>query len=381
MPKVELMFFDAGGGHRNAANALRLAAREQCRDWDIDMVHVGQKLEPVDFFKNIFGIAGEDVYNIVLRRGWTLGSSYLLRVTQAIIQSRAIGVRKLLAAHFRESKPDLVVSLIPNFNRQLHKALRKSCPDVPFVTVLTDISDFPPHFWIERQPQYLVCGSDRAVQQAYSLGYRSEEVYQSSGMIVHPRFYQQKEIDRREERRKLGLDPDLPTALVLFGGQGNKVMLEIFERLQRSNLQLQVIFICRRNERLMKRFMERRSRFPVLIEGFTKEIPYYMQVSDFLIGKPGPGSISEALLMGLPVIVQQNAWNLPQERYNATWVQERNVGIVLRRFRYITEAVSDLLTNGKLAELQANTRAIENRSVYETLDYLAEIMTRGPVRR
>ena len=30
------------------------------------------------------------------------------------------------------------------------------------------------------------------------------------------------------------------------------------------------------------------------VVGFTSEIPYYMVLSDFFIGKPGPGSISEA---------------------------------------------------------------------------------------
>ena len=40
--------------------------------------------------------------------------------------------------------------------------------------------------------------------------------------------------------------------LVLFGGYGSKVMLEIAERLDRSKLDLQLIFICGRNEKLAK---------------------------------------------------------------------------------------------------------------------------------
>ena len=43
---------------------------------------------------------------------------------------------------------------------------------------------------------------------------------------------------------------------------------------------------------------------PMFVEGFTKEVPYYMRLSDFFIGKPGPGSISEALAMKLPVLVE-----------------------------------------------------------------------------
>jgi hypothetical protein len=74
------------------------------------------------------------------------------------------------------------------------------------------------------------------------------------------------------------------------------------------------------------------TRNPMLVEGFTSEIPYYMALSDFFIGKPGPGSISEALAMKLPVIVERNSWTMPQERYNAEWVLEKQVGIVLHSF-------------------------------------------------
>ncbi len=47
-------------------------------------------------------------------------------------------------------------------------------------------------------------------------------------MILSPRFYDYAEIDRTEERKKLGLDPDRMTGLVLFGGQGaRRKMLRI----------------------------------------------------------------------------------------------------------------------------------------------------------
>ena len=71
------------------------------------------------------------------------------------------------------------------------------------------------------------------------------------------------------------------------------------------------------------------------MEGFTSEIPYYMHLSDFFVGKPGPGSISEAMHMQLPVVVERNAWTLPQERYNTDWIREMQVGVVLPSFREI----------------------------------------------
>ena len=90
-----------------------------------------------------------------------------------------------------------------------------------------------------------------------------------------------------------------------------------------------------------------------------------MRLSDFFIGKPGPGSISEALHMGLPVILERNNLTMPQERYNTDWVQEHEVGVVIREFRRIADAVRFLLEDGRLERFRENARCLNNRAVYE----------------
>jgi 1,2-diacylglycerol 3-beta-galactosyltransferase len=101
-----------------------------------------------------------------------------------------------------------------------------------------------------------------------------------------------------------------------------------------------------------------------------------MHLSDFFIGKPGPGSISEAIAMKLPVIVERNAWNLPQERYNCEWVREQDVGLVLRNFRGIDAAVKELLEPATYARMRANAAAQSNRAVFEIPDMLESILSR-----
>jgi UDP-N-acetylglucosamine:LPS N-acetylglucosamine transferase len=150
-----------------------------------------------------------------------------------------------------------------------------------------------------------------------------DHVLRASGMIVHPRFYQVPPIDREAERRRLGLDPEIPTGLVIFGGQGSVLMREIAQRLEDSTLKVQLIFICGRNRALADDLRRRRSRCGRVVIGFTEEVPFFMQVADFFIGKPEPGNLSEALLMKLPVIVERNARTMPQERYNVDWVLEK----------------------------------------------------------
>ena len=108
------------------------------------------------------------------------------------------------------------------------------------------------------------------------------------------------------------------------------------------------------------------------IEGFTFEIPYFMRQADFFIGKPGPGSVSEALACGLPVIVVCNAWTLPQERYNADWIQSNNFGIVLRSFGDIGNAVTEMLEFS--AMFRYKVAEYSNRAVFEVVDILQQII-------
>jgi len=374
MPRIEFVFFDAGGGHRAAVSALESAIRSRRRPWEIRLTNLQEVLDPLDPLKRVSGVRIQDSYNAMLRRGWTLGSAPLLRVLQSGIRLSHRRILRALEARWRETRPDLLVSCVPNFNRALRESYRNVFPGRPFVTILTDLADYPPHFWIEREPQHFICGSRLAVEQAGALGHPPERVFRVSGMILNPRFYEAQLVDRRRERQRLGLDPDLPTALVLFGGHGSKAMLEIAHRLDHSGLALQLILICGRNQPLERALRGESSRLPRVVEGFTPKVCDYMRLADFFIGKPGPGSLSEALAMRLPVIVTANAWTLPQERYNARWITENEVGIVLPNFRKIESAVAQMIDPSALARFRANAAKLENRALFEIPDILDRLL-------
>jgi 1,2-diacylglycerol 3-beta-galactosyltransferase len=377
--RLELVYFDAGGGHRAAANALREVMERERRPFDIQPMNLQELLDSMDVFRWLTGLRLQDVYNLMLKKGWTLGSPQLMLGMHLVIRLFHRKQVKMLEAHWRESRPDLVVSLVPNFDRAIGESLRRAAPGTPLVTILTDLADYPPHFWIERQPQYFICGSDRAVEQARAMGHAEERVLRASGMILSPRFYEIAPLSaegRAAARRALGFDPAAPVGLVLFGGQGAEVMLDIARRLPGR----QLILICGHNQKLrarLEQLTQMTRRAPVFIEGFTKEIPRYMQLADYFIGKPGPGSISEAVFMRLPVIVDCNAWTLPQERYNAVWVREQGVGIVLDNFRHVRSAVDQLLDSAAYASFRAATERQQNRAVFEIPEMLERVMDGG----
>jgi hypothetical protein len=375
LQKIHVIFHDAGGGHRNAAVALQTIATQEQRPWQVELVQFQELTDRFDVLRRLTGIRIQEQYNVLLQNGWTLGSVYLLRLLQATIRLFHRPLVNLLENFWREKPADLLVSVIPHFNREICESWSKVYPGRPFVTLITDLADFPPRFWIEPlKEQYVIAGTERAADQARALGHDEAHIFRTSGMILRPDFYAADNSDPIALRKELGLRPDLTTAIVLFGGHGSKVMYDIASRLDAADAPLQLILICGRNEELAAKFKGHPWRMPVKVIGFTKEIHKLMRAADFLIGKPGPGSIAEAMVRKLPVLIECNSWTLPQERYNAEWVAEKRVGIVLRNFREVVSGVQRMLDPVTLAEFRKNVGALENRAIFEIPEILEKLL-------
>lgn len=370
MKKVYFMIYDMGAGHRSTANALTEVVEKRGLPWQIQIV---------DVFKEVFNQnINHHIYNeLILKKKWAklINDPFLVPLFKLQIRLRHRTWRNQLRQYWHKQQPDLVVSLLPLVNRVLFESLQAELPQTPFVTSITDFADCPPNFWIEPQKQLLICPSEQTVQQAKSSGYLEKSIFQTSGVVIHPRFNEPGTIDPSVERQRLGLDPDLPTGLVIFGSYGSKEMIEIAKRLERSSLNLQLIYICGRNEQLAKELRNLPSRFPKHVEGFTKQIPYYMDLCDFFIGKPGSVGVSEAIARNLPVITECNhTTTLFQERASADWLSKHEFGIVVEDFCEITQAVTQLIAPENLPRYQANVAAYHNQAVFEVVDILANIL-------
>ncbi len=363
MRTLTIVFHHAGGGHRNAAEALRSTLTAQTAPWNVTLLDIQQLLDPFDLIRRATGFRIQDTYNLILRRGWTRFTPQLLKVLQTTIRVYHAPIVKTLRTYWAEHPTDMVLSLIPHFNREIAESVRTELPGAPFVTVLTDLADYPPRFWIEKESEYIIVGTERGHQQALAMGHASDHIFNASGMILKPKFYDHTAVDRTAERQRLGLEPDTPTGIVLFGGHGARVMFDITKKLDASRVDAQLILICGHNLKLAAELKALKTRKPKLVEGFTTNVEYYMALSDFFIGKPGPGSISEALQFHLPVIIECNSKTLPQERYNAEWVAEKGYGIVVDSFRDIAPAVQKLIGRSTFKEFRRRTFTYENRAL------------------
>ena len=121
--RLDFIFFDAGGGHRSAANALKAVIEKQERPWEIRLVNLQEILDPLDIFRKYTGVRMQDVYNLMLQKGWTLGSAQGTALMHGLIHMYHGGQVRLLKEFWKQGERDLVVSLIPNFNRALRESL------------------------------------------------------------------------------------------------------------------------------------------------------------------------------------------------------------------------------------------------------------------
>src|SRR5580658_4084117 len=119
LKNIDLIYINAGGGHRSAATALEMAIREQGRDWHVRLVNLFEVLDPQDVFRRTTGVTPEHYYNVRLARGWTLGLAQELRILQALIRLSHKSLISQLRRYWQRTRPDMVVSLVPNFNRAM----------------------------------------------------------------------------------------------------------------------------------------------------------------------------------------------------------------------------------------------------------------------
>lgn len=369
------MYGNGGGGHKATAIAVK-EILENCSD--SHLLHV----ELIDASKIAGATFGDWLYNVLL----SLNAVSVIEAMHAALHTFIFPIaqpclRRAFRAHFAKT-PDIrcVVSFVPILNHIMADVLQ---PSASFFTVITDFSSTLAHPWIQHPRQHIVAGTDIAVAQAIAEGYVTIDVPSASlrltatsGMVVNSQFYNHLDSEaRRLKRADLGLVHDLPTVLVLFGGAPPTDRVERLVELflaRKSPHVVNVIAVCARNRALYDRLRRRwqRNKHPRLFfTGFTTEIPLFMQLSDVLVGKPGPGVASEAFVSGLPsILVTGSSENnvMKQEKDVLSWVRRHGVGVVVR-----SERDAAKVSEAQIKEMREKIMKMpRNRAVFEVRDLI-----------
>ncbi len=371
---VVIFYNEAGGGHRAAAQAIEAVLQE--RGHRVTLVNPVQDLfGPYDWFSRWTPGNMEVFYNrVVLARSWgVVGTTlyFLFASLNLWVHGRKVvdGGRRLYA----ELQPDAVISVLSGVNHLFAASVRPNEPGPALVFVNTDFQETFPWSWFPRTGNYYaITGTERSYQQALRTVGRPERVFRTSGMPVRPSFYTSRVADVTAERVRLGLDPDRLTVAVLYGGSGCDRMLEIAAWLAEADAQ--AIFLCGNNPALIARLGAMKLPYPNLVVPYTKDVQAYFDLADAVVGKAGPGCISEALVRKRPVLVDRGSV-MPQERYNARWVVASGVGIDFVSKATFLKAVAVLHSADGRARLAAQAERHENRAIFEIPEIVEGILT------
>ena len=153
--------------------------------------------------------------------------------------------------------------------------------------------------------------------------------------------------DKAALRRTLGLE-ELPTVLLMGGGLGLGGIEHTLAELESLPQRLQLLVIAGHNEKLLAkvRALAKDSHHAIMAWGYTNEAHELMRASDLLITKPGALTISEAFVLGLPMLLHDP---IPgPETENAVYATKRGAAVWLHPGERLAPAVAELLS-GSLA--------------------------------
>ena len=389
--KVNVVTGQGGGGHYATYRAIEAIAQQRNLPWKLqvtDMDEIITGLSQAGEIQNAyetFGFSGHDLYNLMVKGGRTRLWPLKMRLNKFLVEITYQTGLRTFTEHWRKYEPDLVVSVMPLYNKGLYESLQIAQPGTPYVTVLTDFADCPPAFWFDLEAENtLVCGTDRAVEQARSLQIPPNRIVKSSGLVIHPDFSQQAPISepaRIIQRQALDLEAQTPTGIVMFGGNGSRTMLDIAKRLEPLADQIQLIFVCGNNADIAEALSAYSGPQKRAVVGFVDDMANYMRLSDFFIGKPGNVSVSEALAMGLPIITECALTTMSQEKYCAQWVKNNGMGIVVSSFKQVRSAVVEMIQPAKYQRFKQKVSAFDNQAVFEVAELLENILLESILKK
>lgn len=342
--KVLILMSDTGGGHRASAEALKAAFNQEFGDeYQVFVTDLWTDHTPWPFNQL------PRSYNFLVKHGalWKMtyyGSAPRL-VHQPHFAATSAFIAREVAKGLMKYQPDIIISVHPLMQHVPLRVLRAKglLKKIVFTTVVTDLSTCHPT-WFHKLVTRCYCPSTEVAKRALKAGLQSSQI-KVYGLPVRPSFV--KAVRPKEElRRELGMDEDLPAVLLMGGGEGmgpiEATAYALGNSLYDEYLGVpvgQILIICGRNKKLANRLLAIDWKIPVQVKGFVTKMEECMGACDCIITKAGPGTIAEAMIRGLPIIL--NGFIAGQEVGNVPYVVENGCGKFSKSPKEIARIVSE----------------------------------------
>ncbi|KAM7275115.1 hypothetical protein ACFE04_016981 [Oxalis oulophora] len=356
--KVLILMSDTGGGHRASAEAIKTAFNEEFGDeYQVFVTDLWTDHTPWPFNQL------PRSYNFLVKHGSLWKLTYYGTAPRVIHQSNFAATSAFIAREVANGlmkyEPDIIISVHPLMQHVPLRILkRKGLLDkIVFTTVITDLSTCHPT-WFHKLVTRCYCPSQDVAKRALKAGLKSSQI-KVYGLPVRPSFV--KPVPPKAElRRELGMNEDLPAVLLMGGGEGmgpiEATARALSDALYDENLgqpKGQVLVICGRNKKLAYKLLSIDWKIPVQVKGFVSKMEECMGACDCIITKAGPGTIAEAMIRGLPIIL--NDYIAGQEVGNVPYVVENGCGKFSKSPKEISSIVAGWF-GPKADELKAMSR-------------------------
>ncbi|GMJ15645.1 monogalactosyldiacylglycerol synthase 2 [Hibiscus trionum] len=385
---VLVLMSDTGGGHRASAEAIRDAFRIEFGD--------EYRIFVKDVWKEYTGWPLNDMersYKFMVKHVqlWRLAfhgtsprwihSSYLAAI--------AAFYAKEVEAGLMEYKPDIIISVHPLMQHiplwvLKWQGLQKK---VVFVTVITDLNSCHPT-WFHPGVNRCYCPSKEVAKRALCDGFEESQV-RVFGLPIRPSFARAV-LSKDDLRIELEIDPDLPAVLLMGGGEGMGPVKEtaralgksLYDKVQKKPIG-QLIIICGRNKSLATTLESEEWKIPVKVRGFETQMQKWMGACDCIITKAGPGTIAEALIRGLPIVL--NDYIPGQEKGNVPYVVENGAGVFTRSPKETARIVAGWFSTNtdELKRMSENAlKLAQPEAVFDIVKDIHELtLQRGPLAK
>ncbi len=368
--KILILTGRFGEGHQQAAKAIQEAAMSKYPHLETKVVDfmawAYPNLYPVSHYVYMKGIKKfPQLYGLLFQK--TYESNYFSQKLNSLL---SVGIRKMLTL-LQQEKPTVVVSTFPFTSSVFSKLKEYHLTDVPLVTVITDHTHHS--YWLHPFTDQYIVGSKEIKEKMVQNGIPSERVA-DTGIPIRTRFLKKPDIHTLIQ--KYNLEEELPTVLIMGGGDGligkgflNKNTLETISQ------RLQLIILCGHNEKLREQLEKEliQTKHRTVIKGFTDCVDELMAVSDLIVTKPGGVTTSEALAMGLPMLLYKP---LPgQEQDNAKFLLKAGAALQADNPFELASQISAIIGNKLLmARMKKNANQIQaKKAAYCALEIIKQI--------
>jgi len=349
--KVLITYASAGAGHRRAAEAIYNYLKENSPDLDLVL------LDALDKTNALFKLDYTKGYSFLIQYAtvlwhwafWATEFRFLRRISRTLSRLiNYINSQGLIRYLIREN-PDVIISthFLPS---ELAAGLKKRHKiGSKLITVITDYGVHP--FWISSRTDLYVVASDFTRNRLAMEGVSFEKI-RVFGLPFDPKFL--RHFDRAGLCRKFGIDQDKFTVLIMTGSFGFGPLEEIVEALHKD---CQLLVVCAGNKKLYARLLKRNLE-NVKVFGFVSNAEELMASAQVIITKPGGASITEVLIMELPVVFISA---IPgQETANVQALSEYGIGVSPESIEEIKNIVLELKNNPqKIEELKQRIKEIK----------------------